>query len=140
MQPLTELTVEAAHNILQTFTCIEQGSTESLPSNALVRQALLLVSGLSDYQMFGICADTVTQGLAALKSYLPALGYNADELTVNPIEGPAYIKFNSKTGLCYASSYPGSHRGVLVSCQSALSNGINEMYGHLPLDLFLETA
>jgi len=140
MQPLTKLTVEAAHKILQAFTCIEQGSTEPLPADDLVRQALLLVSGLSDYQMLGICADTVTQGLTALKSYLPALGYNADELSVNPVEGPAYIKFNSKTGLCYASSYPGSHRGVLVSCQSALSNGINETYGHLPLDLFLEAT
>ena len=140
MQPLTELTVEAANKILQAFTCIEQGSPESPPSSALVRQALLLVTRLSDYQMFGICADTVTQGLTALKSYLPALGYNVDELTVDSIEGPTYIKFNSKTGLCYASPYPGSHRGVLVSCQSALSNGINETYGHLPLDLFLEAA
>jgi len=140
MQPLTELTVEAAHKILQAFTCIEQGSPESPPSSALVRQALLLVTRLSDYQMFGICADTVAQGLAALKSYLPALGYNIDEVTVDSIEGPTYIKFNSKTGLCYASPYPGSHRGVLVSCQSALSNGINETYGHLPLDLFLEAV
>ncbi|MEP0870566.1 DUF1824 family protein [Trichocoleus desertorum AS-A10] len=140
MQPLPELTVEAAHKILQAFTCIEQGATESLPSNALVRQALLFVTNLCDYQMVGICADNLTQGLAALKSYLPALGYNADEVTVDSIEGPTYIKFNSKTGLCYASPYPGSHRGVLVSCQSALSNGINETYGHLPLDLFLEAS
>ncbi|MDP5017066.1 MAG: DUF1824 family protein, partial [Dolichospermum sp.] len=29
------------------------------------------------------------------------------------------------------------HRGVLVSCQSYQEGGVNEMYGHLPLDLFV---
>lgn len=137
MPPLTELTVEAAHQILQTFTCIEQGSKDSSPPDDLVRQALIFVGDRSDYQIFGVCADTTAQGLTALKSYLPALGYSADSLEVNPLEGPVYIKFNSKTGLCYAASYSGSHRGVLVSCQSAQSSGINETYGHLPLNLFL---
>ncbi|HEY9658957.1 MAG TPA: DUF1824 family protein [Allocoleopsis sp.] len=46
------------------------------------------------------------------------------------------MKFNPNASSCYADSYTGEHRGVLVSCQSA-DDGINEMYGHLPLDLFL---
>jgi hypothetical protein len=49
---------------------------------------------------------------------------------------PIYLKFNPQTGLCYASSYEGSHRGVLLSVQSELAEGINATYGHLPLDLF----
>ena len=52
-------------------------------------------------------------------------------------EGPVYIKLNGKNGLCYLDSYSGHHRGVLVSCQSYQEGGINEMYGHLPLDLFV---
>jgi hypothetical protein len=39
--------------------------------------------------------------------------------------------------LCYLDSYAGHHRGVLVSCQSYQEGGVNEMYGHLPLDLFV---
>ena len=103
---------------------------------ALIRQALLLLTELSDYQILGICADTAAEGLTALKTYSEALGYQPT-LDLASIDGSVYIKFNPKTGLCYLDSYRGTHRGVLVSCQSAYEGGINEMYGHLPLDLFV---
>ena len=107
----------------------------SASEKALLRQAVLLLAENSDYQILGICADTVAQGLSALKNYSEALGYEPN-LDLPSVDGSVYIKFNPKTGLCYLDSYTGTHRGVLVSYQSAYEGRINEMYGHLPLDLF----
>jgi hypothetical protein len=140
MHSQTELTVPEAQAILKVFTCLDNGSAEAPPAPAVVRQALHLVASCSDYQIFGICADSVSQGLAALESYTQALGYLPESFQVNPVEGPAYIKFNPKTGLCYAETYSGQHRGVLVSCQSPISGSINDLYGHLPLNLFESEA
>lgn len=47
------------------------------------------------------------------------------------IAGPVYVKFNSATGLCYASTYEGRDRGVLVQLGQ-------QQLGHLPLGLFDE--
>ncbi|MBD1925595.1 DUF1824 family protein [Trichocoleus sp. FACHB-90] len=127
------LTVEEAHKILKAFDCVKSFS-ESAPTKDSIRQALLLVTELCDNQILGICADTSEQGILALKTYAEALGYEVPQLSA--IDGSVYIKFNPKTGLCYLDSYTGEHRGVLISCQSAYDGGINEMYGHLPLDLF----
>lgn len=128
------LTVEKAQKILKDFSCIESKFVAA-SEKVLIRQALLLLSSCSEYQMLGVCAGTSAQGLLALKTYSEALGYKAT-LDLTPVEGSVYIKFNSKTGLCYLDSYLGKHRGVLVSCQSSQYESINEMYGHLPLDLF----
>ncbi|HBB34369.1 MAG TPA: DUF1824 domain-containing protein [Cyanobacteria bacterium UBA8803] len=134
-QDFTNLTVPEAQAILRPFNCVDGKSITSESEKALIRQALLLVAEHSDYQIFGICADTVGQGLSALKSYSSALGYEPN-LNLTPIDDPVYIKFNGNTGLCYLDSYIGEYRGVLVSCQSSFAGGVNEMYGHLPLDLF----
>jgi hypothetical protein len=131
----TNLTVQEAQTLLKSFNCIEGKTVNSESEKAPIREALLLLVQRSDYQIFGICADTAAQGLSALKSYSQALGYEPT-LDLAPIEGPVYIKFNPSTGLCYVDSYTGTHRGVLVSYQSAYAEGINDMYGHLPLDLF----
>lgn len=138
-QNLAPLTVQEAQQRLKPFNCIEGKSINSDTETALIRQALLLVAEHSDYQILGICADTAEQGLSALTSYAEALGYELD-LDIEPIEGPVYIKFNPKSRLCYLDSYTGTHRGVLVSCQSAYEGGVNDMYGHLPLDLFEVSA
>lgn len=134
-QNSTPLTLQEAQALLKPFNCIANKSITSESEKALIRQALLLLTEHSDYQILGICADTAAQGLSALKSYADALGYQSF-FDLQPIEGSVYIKFNPKSGLCYLDSYTGIHRGVLVSCQSAYEDGINEMYGHLPLDLF----
>lgn len=138
MQNKTNLTVQEAHKILKAFDCINN-NTASTPNKALIREALLLTTDFSDYEILGICADTAEQGILALKSYADALGYEPN-LNIGAIAGPIYIKFNPKTNLCYIDSYQGNHRGVLVSCQSAYDGGVNEMYGHLPIDLFLVEA
>ncbi|NER21618.1 MAG: DUF1824 family protein [Symploca sp. SIO1C2] len=128
-------TIQEAQELLKPFNCIENKSIDSEAEKALIRQAILLLTQHSDYQILGICADTVAQGLSALKTYSEALGYQPN-LDLTPIDGSVYIKYNPNSGLCYLDSYTGTHRGVLVSCQSAYENGINDMYGHLPLDLF----
>lgn len=130
------LTVQEAQELLKSFNCLEGKTANSETERDLIRQALLLLTKHSNYQIFGVCADTTTQGLAALKNYVEALGYKAN-FDITPIEGAVYIKFNPNSGLCYLDSYTGIHRGVLVSYQSSDDQGINEMYGHLPLDLFV---
>jgi hypothetical protein len=134
-QNSTPLSIQEAQQLLKPFNCIENKSVNSESEKALLRQALLLLAEHSDYQILGICADTTTEGLSALKSYAEALGYQPP-LDLEPIDGSVYIKFNPKSRLCYLDSYRGTHRGVLVSYQSAYADSINEMYGHLPLDLF----
>lgn len=129
----TNLTVEEAQKVLKDFNGIDKSVAAS--EKALIREALLLITSVSDYQILGICADTSAQGLLALKTYSESLGYKTN-FDLTPVEGSVYIKFNPQTGLCYLDSYSGKHRGVLVSCQSSQDNSINEMYGHLPIDLF----
>ncbi|MGQ4648221.1 DUF1824 family protein [Lyngbya aestuarii] len=134
-QNTTNPTLEEAQAILKPFNCIEGKTVNSEAEKALVRQALLLLTEHSDYQILGICASTTAQALSALKTYSSALGYQPP-LELDSVDGSVYLKFNPNSGLCYLDSYPGEHRGVLVSCQSAYEAGINDMYGHLPLDLF----
>jgi len=139
------LTVEEAHRILKQFDGLGQQQRQTVevdradPENQLVkerlRQALAIAARHSDYQILGICSDTLAEGCQALRSYAEALGYSPN-LDLQAIEGSAYIKFNPQLDSCYAEFYGGHHRGVLVSCQSAAALGLNEMYGHLPLDLF----
>jgi Domain of unknown function (DUF1824) len=130
----TPLDLETAHRILKQFSTLKSGSGEPVDRDN-IQQALLLAASQSDYQMLGVCADTLEQGIRALEGYAKALSYSPN-LDLEPIEGSVYIKFNPNSAKCYASSYDGEHRGVLVSCQSADDTDINEMYGHLPLDLF----
>ncbi|NEP14895.1 MAG: DUF1824 family protein [Symploca sp. SIO2C1] len=134
-QNSTHLTIQEAQELLKPFNCIENKSINSESEKALIRQALLVLIEHSDYQILGICADTAAQGLSALKTYSEALGYQPN-LELELIDGSVYIKFNPNSGLCYIDSYTGTHRGVLVSYQSAYPDGINDMYGHLPLNLF----
>ncbi len=132
-----KITIQEAQKLLKNYDCTI-AQAESTPDKSPIRQALLLLTSLSDYQIFGICADTPEQGILALKSYLEALGYEENfNFASSSYNGPVYIKFNQKTGLSYLDAYSGTHRGVLVSCQSDRADGINEMYGHLPLDLFM---
>jgi hypothetical protein len=130
----TPLDLDTVHRILKQFGTLKPGSEEAIDRD-IIQQALLLAASQSDYQMLGVCADTLEQGIRALEGYAKALGYSPN-LDLEPIEGSVYIKFNPNSDKCYVSPYDGEHRGVLVSCQSADDADLNEMYGHLPLDLF----
>lgn len=131
------ITLEQAHQLLKRFDCLKPATPISSSEREFLQQALHLVASHSDYQILGICADTFAQAVQALKTYATALGYDVT-IDLPAIEGAVYLKFNPNASSCYADSYTGEHRGVLVSCQSA-DDGINEMYGHLPLDLFVES-
>ncbi|PZD71830.1 hypothetical protein C1752_04512 [Acaryochloris thomasi RCC1774] len=125
------LTLQQAHDLLVIFET-ESEPTPNLPET---QAALCRVIDASDDQILGILASTFTQGISALNDYAKALGHSISQ-PLEPVEGPIYIKFNPQTNLCYCESYTGEHRGVLVSCQSAVEGGLNHMYGHLPLDLW----
>ena len=122
--------------ILNKFNCVDIAPAIKQSEKSTIREGLLFFASLSDYQILGICADTAQEGMLAMKTFSLALGYEPPT-NLPVIEGPVYIKLNGKNGLCYIDSYSGHHRGVLVSCQSYSPEGINEMYGHLPLDLFV---
>lgn len=136
-------TLAQAHQFLKQIDCINPSDggvgshsvTHPQADRLHTRQALLVVAHHSDYQIFGVCADSLEQGHIALEHYANALGYSS-KLSFTPIAGEVYLKFNPKSGLCYADQYAGDRRGVLISCQSADMDGLNETYGHLPLDLF----
>jgi len=133
----TILTVPTAQNFLGQFNAHTQPNNPAF-SRELLRQAILLLAQFSDYQILGICADTAAQGYMALKTYAAALGYDVTPGTAT-VDGPVYIKFNPHTGY-YLDSRFSKQRGVLVSYQSAYVGGINETYGHFPLDSFVSAA
>ncbi|MGB3404562.1 MAG: DUF1824 family protein [Microcoleaceae cyanobacterium] len=134
----TSLTLETAQNLLEQFTRIEIQS-QTLPKDLdEIRQALVLLAQHSDYQMIGICAESLPEALTALSAYLTKLGYNIeiDSNRINPIKGAVYLKFNGRNQSYYASAYNEKYRGVLVAYQSSDEARINGTYGHFPLDLF----
>lgn len=136
----TNLTVEKAREILKDFTCMDMQSVASPLEKQALREAILLVASLSDYQMLGVCAASTNEGFLALENYLKALGYKPvfEANAGASFAGAVYIKFNTLKGSYYVDGYPGTYRGVLVSCQCVEESGISGTYGHLPLDLFVD--
>jgi hypothetical protein len=117
---------------------LRQCNADSQPSASL-QQALKQVAQASDFQILGICVESLAAGEQVLAAYATALGLPQPVPAFADLPGAVYIKFNpgSRAGSqCYASAYSGSERGVLVSCQSAEESDLNEMFGPLPLDLF----
>ena len=89
--------------------------------------------------LLGVLSGDVRLAVRALRDWCAALGlpYTVPESraagapNVAAIRGPAYIKFNSATRLCYATAYNGRDRGVLLQLGQ-------QQLGHLPLGLFDE--
>lgn len=123
--------LQTAQAVLAQFDCQKPPSDVGFEA---LRAALLQVVAASDYQLLGICADSVEAAKQALVTYTAALGYQpAGDLPA--LSGAVYVKFNGRSSGCYAEPYGGTSRGVLVSCQSA-ADGVNQTFGPLPLDLF----
>lgn len=131
------VTRETAQKLLRQFLCVDQLHQDQIPGKEEVQTALLFMREHSDYQILGICANSAEDAIAALYSYLIAFGLSKPSQPAL-VHGAVYLKYNPKTGLCYMKPYEGTHRGVLVSCQSAYDGDVNETFGHLPLDLFSE--
>jgi hypothetical protein len=130
------MTRDEATQLLRRFTCLDRLPPDQIPDHASVREALRIVADQSDYQILGICADHLEQGKMVLSSYIQALGYRFIP-DIPSVAGAVYIKYNPKLRRCHSDVYCCPHRGVLVSCQSADEEDVNETFGHLPLDLFL---
>ncbi|MBD1858519.1 MULTISPECIES: DUF1824 family protein [Leptolyngbya] len=126
------MTRSEAETILRQFICNDPKTVTT--DYSVLREAVSQVVELSDYQIFGVCAGTAEEGLQALSEYMAAIGYDMPE--IQEIVGEVYIKFNPNLRRSHIEPYVGKHRGVLISCQSAYDDGVNETFGHLPLDLF----
>jgi hypothetical protein len=135
MQPTVSMTTAQAQAILAPFNCLTAKGISDLAEKMAVKQAVLHLASLTETHMFGIMAADWEGAIAALRSYANAFGHKPPT-AVNPCNDAVYIKFNPRTGLCYASPYTGDYRGVLIAFQSDFADGVNEMCGHLPLDLF----
>jgi hypothetical protein len=129
--------VEEALKILQEYSCIQIKRPESEEEKQTLRQALLLIASLSEYENLGICADNSRQGYSSLNNYLAALGYDVklDPNSLPESDRSVYIKFNTQKMTHFLDSYSGTYRGVLISCQGE-DETILGTYGHFPLDLF----
>jgi uncharacterized protein with PIN domain len=129
------LTTKQTQAILAPFNCIEPKTIQTSAEKLAVQQAVLQLVKVTDNQIFGILADSLEQATQALNSYTQVIGHQPPA-EISPCSDAVYLKFNPRSGLCYASPYTGEHRGVLISFQSDTADGLNEMCGHLPLDLF----
>ncbi len=132
----TNLTFLQAKAILEQFNYTNSQLPVSEEDKAQLRSAIVLMAQFSDFQILGICAETAPQGYLALKTYAAALDYDITFETPTAA-GPVYIKFNPSTGRCHLDARSGKYWGVLVSYQTSQPEGINEVYGHFPLDLFV---
>ncbi len=134
----TPISVKTAQSILEQFTCIEMQSQPQPENQDKIRQALLFSVNHSEFQMLGICADSLPEALTSLAEYLIAFNYGTpiDAKTIPAITGAVYLKFSGRNQSYYASAYLEKYRGVLVSFQSSDEDEVNGTYGHFPLDLF----
>ena len=128
---MSAIDLATAQILLASFDC----QTPPDLDYSQLREALLQVANASDYQFLGICADAIEPAKSTLTAYAKALGYTP-AFDLPDLAGAVYVKFNGRSGGCYAEPYGGSSRGVLVSCQSADADGVNATYGPLPIDLF----
>ncbi|VXD21779.1 DUF1824 family protein [Planktothrix paucivesiculata] len=135
---ISPLTIPDAQSILKGFLCTDAIPPISDSEKAKIQAALLLLNRESEYQMIGICADSMAEALSALTDYLKAFEYsiNVEDHALEPVSESVYLKFNGRSQNFYISPYLEKYRGVLISFQSTDENGINGVYGHFPLDLF----
>ncbi|PRW60311.1 DUF1824 domain-containing [Chlorella sorokiniana] len=149
--------VEEAWQLLNDFTAKEarglaQPLLNSADSRRRLRDALLVAASAPHVEagwnpagaeqpevLLGVVASDVRLAVRSLRDYCQSLGLpfrmpesRAAGVAAAPaIVGPVYVKYNSATGLCYASGYEGRDRGVLVQLGQ-------RQLGHLPLGLFDE--
>lgn len=129
-----------ARKLLDQYSCTEQKLVNSQQEKEQLQTALQEIAKESEWENLGICAENTEDAITALKSYLTALGYDINRVNfeeASKLNTPVYIKFSTKQMGFYQDNYTGDYRGVLVSCQ-AEDDLIAGVYGHLPLDLFVE--
>jgi Domain of unknown function (DUF1824) len=102
-----------------------------------VREALLWLNDMSEYQTLGICASDLNSARTALKGYVAAL---SEPINVDIPEQPGavFLKFNTLKNAWYLDGYSGDSRGVLVTYHTSEPelDTVNGTYGPFPLNLF----
>jgi hypothetical protein len=134
----TNLTIDNALEILKKYSCSKIQTIKSAEEKDDLKEALLLITSLSEWENLGICANNAQEAFIALKSYLTAFGYkdNIVNQDIPILEESIYLKFNTQKMSFYMDSYSGEYRGVLVSIQGE-NDKLSGTYGHFPLDLFI---
>ncbi|HHP7231251.1 MAG TPA: DUF1824 family protein [Xenococcaceae cyanobacterium] len=141
-----EPTVKEAVALLKKYSCNSIATVISPTEREQLRQGLLLLTSLSEWENIGICADNEAESLMALKSYLQALGYQTDLHSYSyqdirnqkaAVNSAVYLKLNTQRLAYYLDSYTGEYRGVLVAIQTEDAQ-IAGTYGYFPLDLFTQ--
>lgn len=137
MMNAPDLDPSDARQLLDSYSCVAPKIPASEIEARELRQALRAITARSESENLGVCADNSQQGYQSLVDYLKALGYRVPfEITsLESIDRPIYIKFNTAKMTHYIKTYDGEYRGVLISCQSE-EEAINGTYGHFPLNLF----
>ncbi|KAL4529992.1 hypothetical protein Ndes2437B_g08479 [Nannochloris sp. 'desiccata'] len=145
--------LETAWNLLQEFTrkearSLAQPMLSSCEKRRALRNALLLAAAhpwppagysLESEILLGVLASDIRLGVRSLRDYCAALGLEFilptsrinNSPTLPSIQTSVYIKYNSKSGLCYVTAYEGKDRGVLVQLGG-------DQFGHLPLGIWDE--
>lgn len=132
--------VPDTHNLLIALSDVGSKPDYSEEQRMTLRQALLFLKTHTDYQIFGVCADSLERGIKALQEYTRAFEYALEPIRSKQ-DGAVYIKFNPSRSLFHVAPYSGEFTGVLISYQSEDREGQeahNGTYGHFPLDLFAD--
>eukprot|EP00879_Flechtneria_rotunda_P008589 GHRR01009000.1.p1 GENE.GHRR01009000.1~~GHRR01009000.1.p1 ORF type:complete len:219 (+),score=48.57 GHRR01009000.1:378-1034(+) len=152
----TQADVAAAWSLLKTFSQQEfRGRTQqylgTANSRAELRDALLLVyakpcieeswnPALDSEVLLGIVASEARLAVRGLRDWCQAFNLPfvqpdckvAGASSIARVKGAVYIKYNSKSKVCYLSQYQGADKGVLVQL------GPGQLLGHFPLGFFDE--
>ncbi len=120
---------------LSQFDCGSSSELDAESEKSKIIRALKVIQDAADVHIFGVLSPSFPEAIQALNEYVTAFDYPQPDFP-QAIDGPTYLKYNPSTQLCYADTYEGRYQGVLISCQSDASDGLNQMFGHLPLDLF----
>ncbi|KAF5831636.1 hypothetical protein DUNSADRAFT_12796 [Dunaliella salina] len=119
---------------------LQEAETASEDSNGGETSSPSTTGDSADQEvMFGVMAGSVRIGVRALRDWCQGLGLpyvkpvSRVDGAANPaaIKGGVYIKYNSKSKLCYVSAYESRDKGVLVQLAQ-------DQLGHFPLGLFDE--
>jgi len=123
--------------ILQSYSTTEIKFPQESTEKENLKNSIVQIASLSDWQNLGICSNTLAEGLSTLEKYLSALGYKIPPIESKEIEevSGVYIKYNTRKMTYIIEPYLGEYRGVLISYQGE-DQTIARTYGYFPLDLF----
>uniref|UniRef100_A0A7S2TYW7 Uncharacterized protein n=1 Tax=Lotharella oceanica TaxID=641309 RepID=A0A7S2TYW7_9EUKA len=146
----------AAHDILTRFedeqleaSTDSEGNDDPNASNTFGRQwqdkralweSAKLMKKMSSSIGLGICASTPERGIRELEGWVCGLHLKHNELHrydgEDPIRGPVYIRYSSRTGDAYLREYGGKFQGVEFSPK--MKSGGRFEYSVLPMGLYRE--